>query len=54
MPEEVDDPCAEPLRQQLFGMPKAKKAFWIRTCQYIDGWTDALKVVRFRLPSAAP
>jgi hypothetical protein len=36
-----------------FGMPKAGKAIWIRTCQHIDGWTDAPKVVRARVLAPA-
>ena len=26
-----------------YGVPKAGTAIWIRTCQHIDGWTDAPK-----------
>jgi hypothetical protein len=37
-----------------FGMPKAGKAIWIRTCQHIDGWVDVPKVARFRVPPADP
>ena len=32
-----------------FGVPKAGKAIWIRTCQHIDGWTDVPKVHRARV-----
>jgi hypothetical protein len=28
-----------------YGVPKAGTAIWIRTCQHIDGWLDAPKVV---------
>jgi len=37
-----------------YGVPKAGKAIWIRTCQHIDGWQDAPKVVRARVPAPAP
>jgi hypothetical protein len=37
-----------------YGVPKAGKAIWIRTCQHIDGWIDVPKVVRARVPPAAP
>jgi len=37
-----------------YGVPKAGKTIWIRTCQHIDGWIDVPKVVRFRLPAATP
>jgi hypothetical protein len=36
-----------------YGVPKAGKAIWIRTCQHIDGWLDSPKVVRARVPAAA-
>ena len=36
------------------GVPKVKTAVWIRTCQHIDGWTDAPKVVRCAVPAATP
>jgi hypothetical protein len=26
-----------------YGVPKAGKAIWVRTCQHIDGWTDVPK-----------
>jgi hypothetical protein len=32
-----------------YGVPKPGTAIWIRTCQYIDGWTDAPKEFRFRV-----
>ena len=32
-----------------YGKPKNGKAIWIRTCQHIDGWQDAPKVVRARV-----
>jgi|ERR1035437_396052 hypothetical protein len=35
-----------------YGVPKAGKAIWIRTCQHIDGWIDAPKVARVRVPAA--
>ena len=35
------------------GVPKAGMAIWIRTCQHIDGWIDAPKVVRARVPAPA-
>jgi len=34
-----------------YGVPKPGKAIWIRTCQHIDGWIDAPKVFRVRLPA---
>ena len=37
-----------------YGVPKAGKAVWIRTCQHIDGWIDAFQVVRARVPPARP
>jgi hypothetical protein len=37
-----------------YGVPKAGTAIWIRTCQHIDGWTDAPKVARARIPAPAP
>ena len=37
-----------------YGVPKAGKAIWIRTCQHIDGWTDVPKVARARVPAPAP
>ena len=36
-----------------YGVPKANQAIWIRTCQHIDGWIDAPKVLRARLPATA-
>jgi hypothetical protein len=36
-----------------YGVPKACKAVWIRTCQHIDGWTDAPKVTRARVPQTS-
>jgi hypothetical protein len=36
-----------------YGVPKANQAIWIRTCQHIDGWTDAPKVTRARVPAHA-
>jgi hypothetical protein len=35
------------------GVPKAGRAIWIRTCQHIDGWTDAFKVAHARLLAPA-
>ena len=32
-----------------YGVPKAGKAIWIRTCQHIDGWIDVPKVLRARV-----
>jgi hypothetical protein len=32
-----------------YGVPKAGTAIWIRTCQHIDGWQDAPKVLRARV-----
>jgi hypothetical protein len=37
-----------------YGVPKAGKAIWIRTCQHIDGWTDVPKVARTLVPAATP
>jgi hypothetical protein len=37
-----------------YGEPKPGTAIWIRTCQHIDGWIDVPKVVRTRVPAAAP
>src|ERR1019366_4563945 len=37
-----------------YGVPKAGKAIWTRTCQHIDGWTDVPKMVRARVPAPAP
>jgi len=37
-----------------YGVPKAGKAIWIRTCQHIDGWQDVPKVARARVPIPAP
>ena len=34
-----------------FGKPKPGWAIWIRTCQHIDGYIDAPKALRFRLPA---
>jgi len=42
------------LYKARYGVPKAAKAIWIRTCQHIDGWTDVPKVVRARVPAPAP
>ena len=36
-----------------YGVPKAGKAIWIRTCQHIDGWVDVPKVVRARVLAPA-
>ena len=36
-----------------FGVPKAGRAIWIRTCEHIDGWTDVPKVVRARVLAPA-
>jgi len=36
-----------------FGQPKPGWAIWVRTCQHIDGWVDAPKVLRARLSAAA-
>jgi hypothetical protein len=36
-----------------YGVPKANQAIWIRTCQHIDGWIDAPKVLRARLSAPA-
>ena len=36
-----------------YGVPNAGTAIWIRTCQHIDGWTDAPKVARARVPPPA-
>ncbi len=36
-----------------YGVPKANHAIWIRTCQHIDGWIDAPKVVRARVSAPA-
>ena len=33
-----------------YGVPRAGKAIWIRTCQHIDGWIDVPSVLRFRVP----
>ena len=37
-----------------YGVPKVGTAIWIRTCQHIDGWTDAPKVTSapVRTPAA--
>jgi hypothetical protein len=35
-----------------YGVPKPNQAIWIRTCQHIDGWIDAPRVLRARLSSA--
>jgi hypothetical protein len=35
-----------------YGVPKAGKAIWIRTFQHIDGYVDAPKVVRARVPAS--
>jgi len=35
------------------GVPKTGTSIWIRTCQHIDGWTDAPRVTRARVPAAA-
>ena len=34
-----------------YGELKFGQAIWIRTCQHIDGWIDAPKVVRARVPA---
>ncbi len=36
-----------------YGVPKPNQAIWIRTCQHIDGWTDAPKVLRARIAAPA-
>jgi hypothetical protein len=36
-----------------YGKPKAGAAIWIRTCQHIDGGTDAPKVAHARVPAPA-
>ena len=36
-----------------FGEPKPNWAIWVRTCQHIDGWVDAPKMLRARLYAAA-
>lgn len=36
-----------------FGVPRPGTAVWIRTCQHIDGFIDAPKVLRFRIPASA-
>jgi hypothetical protein len=36
-----------------FGVPKPGTAVWIRTCQHIDGFIDAPKALRFRIPASA-
>ena len=36
-----------------YGVPKLGTAIWIRTCQHVDGWTDAPKVTRARVPALA-
>jgi hypothetical protein len=36
-----------------FGVPKPGTAVWIRTCQHIDGFIDASKALRFRIPASA-
>ena len=36
-----------------FGIPKPGTAVWISTCQHIDGFIDAPKVLRFRIPASA-
>jgi hypothetical protein len=36
-----------------YGEPKPGTAIWIRTCQHIDGWTDAPKVLRARVLAPA-
>jgi len=36
-----------------YGVPKPDWAIWTRTCQHSDGWTDAPKVSRSRLPPTA-
>ena len=32
-----------------YGVPKVGTAIWIRTCQHIDGWIDAPRVLRARV-----
>jgi hypothetical protein len=41
------------LYRARYGEPKPGTAIWMRTCQHIDGWTDAPKVTRARVPAAA-
>ena len=36
-----------------YGEPKPGTAIWIRTCQHIDGWTDAPKVTHDRVRAPA-
>ena len=36
-----------------YGVPKPNQAIWIRTCQHIDGWIDAPKVLRARIAAPA-
>jgi hypothetical protein len=36
-----------------YGVPKPNQAVWVRVCQHIDGWIDAPKVLRARLPATA-
>jgi hypothetical protein len=50
LPAPVDGWCdITGLYVARFGVPKAGKAIWIRTCQHIDGWTDVPKVLRARI-----
>jgi hypothetical protein len=37
-----------------YGRPNPGMAVWIRTCQHIDGWVDAPKVARARVPAPEP
>ncbi len=37
-----------------YGKLKAGMAIWIRTCQHIDGWTDAPKVAHARVRASTP
>jgi hypothetical protein len=34
-----------------YGVPKTGMAVWVRTCQHLDGWTDAPSVLRSRVPT---
>ena len=41
------------LYKARYGEPKPGTAIWIRTCQHIDGWTDAPKVTHDRVRAPA-
>ena len=54
LPAPIDGWCdITELYVARYGVPKAGKALWIRTCQHIDGWIDVPKVFRFRVPTPA-